>query len=94
MLLHVVEAKKAAAADDWLATIDAVSGSMQRGAKKYGSEMSLVSRAISHNTNRSKHGRGPGSESSRSEDTSHVIDSAAEAQPHRSRYPRPPGKIP
>ncbi|XP_067933281.1 protein FAM227A-like [Watersipora subatra] len=86
-----VEAKKAAAADDWLATIDAMSGSIQKSSKKYGSEISLASRATSHNTIRSKHNRGPGSESSRSEDTTHMIDSVAEAQPSRSKYPRPPG---
>ena len=89
----LVETKKAPAADDWLAMIDAVSTGMQKGSKKYGSEMSLASRATSHKSNKSKHGRGPGSESSRSEDTTHLIDSVAEAQPHRSRYPRPAGNI-
>lgn len=86
-----VETKKAPAADDWLAAIDAVSSGMQKAGKNYGSEMSLASRATSHNTLRSKPGRGQGSESSRSEDTSHMIESVAEAQPHKSRYPRPPG---
>lgn len=105
----VAETKKAApVADDWLATIDAMNaaGGLKKQTKTvFGSEVSLVSRATSHNTNRSKLrgdiGRGHGSESSRSEDTtSNVhIDSVAEAQQrakssrfpnsHR-KYPQPP----
>lgn len=84
------ETKKAPAPDDWLATIDAISG-MRRGIKKYGSEMSLASRATSHNTSRSRQGRGHGSESSRSEDTN-LIDSVADAQ-SKGKFPRPQGKL-
>jgi len=79
------------AADDWLSAIDAMSVA-QKGLRKYGSEMSLVSRATSHNTLRSKPGKTLGSESSRSEDNSLVIDSVADAQ-HKPRYPRPPGNF-